>query len=334
MAFWDNWRQQPTQQAQPASTGYVNITPQGLQNYQSAMAAGKTYVAGQGYVSPQASPYWHNVVTATPPGGQPQMNPLAGWNPQPAPVAGRPANLYADWLTTPSTGLAGTTVNNTEPLNDVRVVSIGGYDYQQIYDPKTGKWTTDITNTLGRTQDTVSGAMTDYQKAMINYQLQDMAATQGLSEDELALRRQQMYQDAAYQNAQLAWQQQQWSQQQAQEQKNYLANLAAEPHSWLEYASAAGQTPVIQPWMLPLMPSDYGIYSAGQTMPGWNPENMTGIPQLINPSAQYMARIGPTAQQQYYGYEQAKTGATPEESAWRLWSYAPPSGNRGLTQVR
>jgi len=327
MAFWDNWRQQQAQTAQPVQTDpYVGAA--GLATYQSAMAAGKTYVPGYGYVSPQSL---NNVVTATPPGGQPQMNPLAGWNPQPAPVAGRPANLYADWLTTPSTGLAGTTVNTPGAGN----LPLG---FESYTDPTTGinyylgadgGW-----HVAGSSEKTTDTAMTDYQKAMIDLQLQDMATTQGLSEDELALRRQQMYQDASYQNAQLAWQQQQWSQQQAQEQKNYLANLAAEPHSWLEYASAAGQPPVIQPWMLPLMPSDYGIYSAGQTMPGWNPENMTGMPQLINPSAQYQARMGPTAQQQYYGYEQARTGATPEESQWRLWSYAPPSGNRGLTQVR
>jgi len=36
--------------------------------------------------------------------------------------------------------------------------------------------------------------------------------------------------------------------------------------------------------------------------------------------------MGPTAQQQYYGYQQAQAGARPEETAWRLWSAAPPGG--------
>lgn len=320
MAFWDTWGRQPTQTTQSTRIDpYVGAT--GLATYNAATAAGKTYSPGYGYVSPP--PKAGNIVTATPPGGvlpQSTQNPY-GW----APVVGRPADLYAGWLNQPSTSMVGTQVtNNNEPLN---VVSQGGYDF--MYDPLKG-WVA-----LGQTPTTASDtAMTAYQAAMIDYQLQELAATQGLNEDELALRRQQMYQDAAYQNAQLAWSQQQWSQQQAQEQQNYLANLAAEPHSWLEYASAAGQPPVIQPWMLPLMPQDYGIYSAGQTMPGWDPQNMTGIPQLINPSAQYMARIGPTAQQQYYGYEQAQQGATPEESAWRLWSLSPPGGTRGLVQTR
>lgn len=190
-------------------------------------------------------------------------------------------------------------------------------------------------NPLGRTETgiTESGAMTDYQRAMIELQLKQLSETTGMSEEELALRRQQMEADIANQNAQLAWSKEQWGQQQAMEQKNYLSNLAAQPHSWLEYAAASGQAPVIQPWMLPLMPQDYNI-SAGQTIPGWNPTNMTGMPQLTNPSAQYSARMGPTAQQQYYGYEQALTGANPEESQWRLWSMAPPSGGRGLTQIR
>jgi hypothetical protein len=56
---------------------------------------------------------------------------------------------------------------------------------------------------------------------------------------------------------------------------------------------------------------------------------------LLNPSRQYLNRMGPTAQQMYYGYEQMRTGANPEEQQWRLWSMAPPSGqNTGLQYRR
>ena len=124
-----------------------------------------------------------------------------------------------------------------------------------------------------------------------------------------------------------------WRQQQLQAEKEQrLASLAAQPKSWLEYASLSGQAPVVQPWMQPLMPSDYAV---GSTIPGWSASNMGQMPGLTTPSTQYTARMGPTAQQQYMGYQQARTGATPEETQFRLWSMAPPSGrNRGLTQVR
>lgn len=224
-------------------------------------------------------------------------------------------------------GLASPAVTTTPSIEYPSTYSTGGYDF--AYNPySTTGW-----STLGQTPTMESGAMTEYQRAMIDLQLQQLQKETGMSAEELALRRQELEAQTAYQNAQLAWQKEQWGQQLAQQQKDYLANLAAEPHSWLEYAAAAGQPPVIQPWMLPLMPQDYG-FSAGQQIPGWSAENMTGMPSLINPSAQYMARMGPTAQQQYYGYEQGLTGARPEESAWRLWNMAPPSGNRGLVQVR
>ncbi len=141
--------------------------------------------------------------------------------------------------------------------------------------------------------------------------------------DQLALQQQQMANEAAYQQSQLA-----------ADKEARLAQLSAQPRTWLQYAALSGQNPVIQPWMLPLMKSDYGL-NAGAPIPGWTPENMTGMPQLTSPSAQYLNRIGPTAQQQYYGYEQARTGATPEESQWRLWSRSPPGGgSKGLIQQR
>lgn len=59
------------------------------------------------------------------------------------------------------------------------------------------------------------------------------------------------------------------------------------------------------------------------------------LPWLMNPARQYQARMGPTSLQQYYGYEQQRTGASPQEQEWRLWSQAPPSGqNLGLQYRR
>ena len=116
----------------------------------------------------------------------------------------------------------------------------------------------------------------------------------------------------------------------------WLAKLRANPASWLEYASASGQAPTIQPWMLPLMPQQYQGTRAGQEIPGYQAgvESMN-LPELTRPSAQYMSRISPSARQQYGGYEMARTGQTPEDISWRLWSQAPPSGGyKGARRLR
>lgn len=209
----------------------------------------------------------------------------------------------------------------------VTVQSIGGWDYEVINGVPM--------KALGRTQDTQTASGYPEGSRIISMEGWDVVidsagrivdtlgrsdTTTGVDAQEYALAQQQL----ALKQQELDLQQQ-----------NYLAGLAANPTSWLEYAAASNQPPVIQPWMMPLMPQDYGIMSAGETIPGWSPESMSGMPELMNPSAQYMARIGPTAQQQYLGYERARTGATPEETSWRLWAMAPPSGrNVGLSQVR
>jgi hypothetical protein len=159
--------------------------------------------------------------------------------------------------------------------------------------------------------------------------------TSAYQQQQLQYQQQQAAQTAAYQQQQLAWQQQQAAAQLAADKESRLATLSANPKSWLEYAALAGQTPAVQPWMKPLMPQQYGNLNVGAAIPGYQSANMTGMPDLINPSAQYMARMGPTAQQQYYGYMQADKASTPAETEWRLWSQGPTGGqNRGLTQQR
>jgi len=133
------------------------------------------------------------------------------------------------------------------------------------------------------------------------------------------------------------YREQQGAELEAQKQER-LAYLRANPASWLEYASLAGETPAIQPWMLPLMPQEYSSLQAEEAIPNWKSDLTTPLsdmPEMTNPSMQYYARMNPSSQQQFQGYKQARTGQTPEDTTWRLWSNAPPSGqNAGLTYTR
>lgn len=278
------------------------------------------------------------------------------------------------------------------------------------------------------------------------------------------------------QQSQLAQQEAQFQAQRATEQERYLANLRAQPASWLEYAELQKEPAVVQPWMEPLMRAQYEGLDVGEPIPGtgmdyqywgepmgglvptnmptspyeipedWRPQlpegygvsytgdepyskeeekrlnamykhildrlvadatgggylsegwwalpmeekaalqeeaqqlarteykNETGddypvyptssspsqgyitgpegmpgvganygmwlqsvrpqkgrrtdyslLPELTPPSVQYQARMGPTATQQFYGYEQARTAEPPEHTQWKLWSQAPAS---------
>jgi hypothetical protein len=145
------------------------------------------------------------------------------------------------------------------------------------------------------------------------------------------------------------WDKEQAEKQLAAEKEKYAAELRAKPVNWLQYAAYTGETPVIQPWMKPLMSQQYKDFGIGQAIPGWSNSSggvqkmgtntigtndmlaETDLPDLLNPSAQYMARLAPSMRQQYYGYQQADTGATPEDTQWWLGNMAPPGGqNTGL----
>ena len=159
---------------------------------------------------------------------------------------------------------------------------------------------------------------------------------------QLDMMQQQMEMDWQQMEAQMAMQEktlaaeQAWrDQQMALYNKQYGAQLAAQPHSWLEYAAFTGEQPAVQPWMLPLMPQEYSQLQAGGAIPGYSQTDMTAMPDLIRPSQQLFARMGPTAQQQYLGYQQADQGAIPEETLWRQQQSAPPSGRfAGLSRRR
>uniref|UniRef100_A0A6M3ISP0 Uncharacterized protein n=1 Tax=viral metagenome TaxID=1070528 RepID=A0A6M3ISP0_9ZZZZ len=150
-----------------------------------------------------------------------------------------------------------------------------------------------------------------------------------------------------------------------QQRQQRLAELSANPMSWLQYAAEAGTMPGIQPWMLPLMPQQYSELGAGAAVPGYvqgpaskaydefqtglqaklggglemgtsynpaplpGPVSMSGMPNLTPMSMQYWARMNPSSQSQYLGYEKARTGQTPEDTLSRMRAGAAPSGKFG-----
>ena len=134
----------------------------------------------------------------------------------------------------------------------------------------------------------------------------------------------------------------QWEQEQATarlelEQKNALAQLRANPASWLEYAVAAGEQPVVQPWMQGLLTKQDRGLQVGQNIPGFNPEggDLSSLPELLNPSAQYLSRLAPSQRSQFAGYRQARTGQTPADVDFFLGNLAPPGGRTTeLTRTR
>lgn len=168
-----------------------------------------------------------------------------------------------------------------------------------------------------------AGYMNPYQQAQVAQAQREFEGQQ-----------QQGQKEFEFEQQRFAWQQEQSRLQAEANKQRQLSQLRANPASWLEYASLSGQTPVIQPWMVPLGAT--GQFQAGQSIPGYNPQGQSmNLPELTRPSAQYMNRIAPSQRQQYYGYEQARTGATPEDVQWRMWSGAPPAGqNPGLRYTR
>ncbi len=279
---------------------------------------------------------------------------------------------------TPEGATAGTTTQPTEP-------PVEGYEWS--WDAGKGKWRQTYTgavppqplpegyvwqkNEVGAWEPVWIGTETTSP-----YQWAQLQQGQQQWQGNLDWQKQQYQQEMALNQQQLAWQQQQVADQLAAQREQQLATLRAQPESWLEYNLLAGQTPAIQPWMLPLMPQQYQGVQAGGAIPGWQPplvpESVTGyinrtganfegeyrtdggwisptgelpvgytgyipqgapnprnMPALTTPSTQYLARMGPTAQSQYGGYERARTGMTPEEMQMRLWSQAPPSGQYG-----
>ena len=210
-----------------------------------------------------------------------------------------------------------------------------GADYYPVPGKGSSGYPADATTTTptSTSQDNNNNAQAAYYKYLMTQKTQQ---PQQDPRNYMAELQYQQQQESARAAAQIEWERQKQQADLEAAKQESLAKLAAQPKSWLEYAALSGKAPVVQPWMLPLMKGDYGITSAGSPIPNWSATDMTKMPDLIPPSAQYMARIGPTADQQLYGYESAVHGATPEETQWRQWSMAPPgSGSyRGLQMQR
>lgn len=207
------------------------------------------------------------------------------------------------------------------------------------------------------------------------FQQEQEAARRALEQQQFGLQQQRFGQEEAFRQQQLQFQQSQQEQVQTQfqqqlqfqqeqariaaeeQERQYRAQLAANPINWLQYSAYTGEQPVIQPWMIPLgfqntggtvapqglqvgQPVGAGAggqiqpqLQAGQPIPGFQGQagqggiqTFAGLPQLTTPSAQLQARWGPTAQAQFLGYRRARTGAAPQETQFRLGSQRAPAG--------
>ncbi len=311
MAFnlfdWNTWFQ-PQEELFPQS------------QVQSAVQGGNAMWTGQNYQQPDSLP---NIPTITPS--------TSIWNTQPT---GQYAVPGANW-SNPNTGIVYAATN---PTPSSPTPQPGSNPYQ----PGTPQYYDWILSQGGAGSTTIS----PYQQAQMDAEKWQFTETQNrlnaqaaaeakYREQQLAQQQTSQAAESAYRQQQLAWQQQQAAAQLEAEKQQRLAQLSAQPKSWLEYAALSNQAPVVQPWMLPLMPQDYQkTQGAGSPIAGWTPENMKGMPDLINPSAQYMARLTPSAREQYMGYQQADQGMTPEDTQWRLWSQAPAGKTTNLSYSR
>jgi len=199
------------------------------------------------------------------------------------------------------------------------------------------------TQPLAPTQPT---GLTPFQQAQQEQREQEFQATQQrltaeseatrlFREQQFGFQREQLEADRLFREQQLTGQR-----------EERLAQLAAQPISWLQHAALSGQTPVVQPWMIPLMRPGQNL-QVGQPIPGFQPalpggaveqggflpgtatpapvgSTFANLPELRRPSAQLFSRMGPTAQQQFLGFRQARTGIPPQETLFRQRQTGPP----------
>lgn len=208
--------------------------------------------------------------------------------------------------------------------------------------------------TYQKTQDVLAQ---QYQQSQLALQTAQQAATQSQQAWQQQFDTSQLNQSQSQFTQSQAQQQNQFNTTQANAQADKLAALKANPGSWIQYNAQAGTPPAVQPWMQPLMPQQYQNTQVGAAIPGWNgavtpqvgansnqagmlqPQGqsqqyqqapagtgLAGMPDLINPSAQYMARLAPSMRQQYQSYQQAQTGESPEDTQMRLWNMGSGTG--------
>ncbi len=248
---------------------------------------------------------------------------------------------------TPSTPSGGTKVNIFDTYEEALAAAPAGWEPELT---ETGQWSFRRVPTKAGKEEMPEGFYKTYKEAAVAapegwVPVQTSGGWWGLKQTETDTT--QWEQD--WQQKQFEWEQQQAAQEQQQfetqmnwyreqaavekqeQERQYKSQLLANPMSWLQYSAYTGEQPAIQEWMKPLMSQQY---QTGQALPGWQTgqtegQPMSSLEELRNPSMQYFARMGPTAQQQWMGYQQTRTGATPEESQFRLKSGAPPGGRYG-----
>ncbi|KKN72905.1 hypothetical protein LCGC14_0406090 [marine sediment metagenome] len=205
-------------------------------------------------------------------------------------------------------------------------------------------------------------SITPYQRQQLDLQRQQLEPRDitAFQQEQLLTQREQSRREELFRQQQLGFQQQQLGQAETQfqaqlefqqeqarfaaeeEERQYRSQLAANPINWLQYSAYTGEPPVIQPWMIPLGFQNVGGdvtpqgLQAGQPIPGFQGQagqrdiqSFGDLPQLTTPSAQLQARWGPTAQAQFLGYRQARTGAAPQETQFRLGAGRAPTGRFG-----
>ena len=193
--------------------------------------------------------------------------------------------------------------------------------------------------------------LTPFQQAQEERQRQEFIATQQRLFQEGEATRLFREQQFGFQEETRRLEQEQFQLQLTADREERLAQLAAQPISWLQHAALSGQTPVVQPWMIPLMRPGQNL-QVGQPIPGFQPglpggaiqqggflpgtataapvgSTFANLPELRRPSAQLFARMGPTAQQQFLGFRQARTGIPPQETLFRQRQSGPPGAPSG-----
>ena len=188
--------------------------------------------------------------------------------------------------------------------------------------------------------------LTPFQQAQQEQQQQQFQTTQQRLSQEREADRLFREQQFGFQEETRRLEQEQFQLQLTADREERLAQLAAQPISWLQHAALSGQTPVVQPWMIPLMRPGQNL-QVGQPIPGFQPAlpggaveqggflpgtatpapvgaQFANLPELRRPSAQLFARMGPTAQQQFLGFRQARTGIPPQETLFRQRQTGPP----------
>ncbi len=197
-------------------------------------------------------------------------------------------------------------------------------------------------NTLGQfflKRDAGAPTETALQKAQVrelNSRAQQQADELDFRGEQLAFQRGIEQQRIGLQQQQLSFQREESQRQIGLEREKHEAGLRGKPSAFLELAAFTGQTPAIQPWMIPLLLANQQAIQEGgelplqpgQAIPGFagDQPGFGDLPELIRPSRQYQAQIGPTALRQFAGFEQARTGAPIEEQAFRLGSTTAPGG--------